>query len=110
MTHPNRRSTDPDDGERHAVLQLVESTAAKFIARVLLPIVVSALCALTMWVGRNALDRIDDQGRDIAQVKSDLRVISIRLDEGVIRQVDQNKEVIDDHEHRIQLLERKGHL
>lgn len=107
MTHPNRRSTDPDDGERHAVLQLVESTAAKFIARVLLPIVVSALCALTMWVGRTALDRIDAQGHDIQQVQSDLRVISTRLDERVIRQVDENKREIEDHEHRLQLVERK---
>lgn len=110
MTHPGRRSTDPDDGQRHVMLDMVESTAAKVLARVVLPVVVSALCALTMWIGRNALDRIDDQGRDIAQVKSDLRVISTRLDEGVIRQVDQNKEAIDDHEHRIQLLERKEHL
>lgn len=41
------------------------------------------------------------------QMKSDIRVIGTRLDENVIRQIGDNGKQIDDHEKRINALERK---
>ena len=42
MAHLNRRSTDIGDGERHRVLELVEGTGAKFVARMVTPALLAA--------------------------------------------------------------------
>lgn len=101
MAHLNRRDNDPRDGTRHRVLEAVESTQAKFLSRMVLPTLLAALVGVLVWLGQGALARIDEQGRDITQIREDVRVIGTRLDERVIRQV-------DDHERRIQALEHPG--
>jgi hypothetical protein len=102
MAHLNRRSTDPDDGQRHRVLDAVESTLAKFIARVVVPILLSVLVA-----------KLFSQGDDIQQVKSDVRVLSTRFDEVALRQVASNTDRIElgdkkniEQDRRIDALER----
>ena len=113
MAHLNRRSDDHDDGQRHRVLEAVEDTWSKVLARWVLPALVTLLIGMTAWLGREALGQIKQQGADIhaqgddlAQVKSDVRVMATRLDEGVVRQVNSNTQDIVDHEKRIQTLER----
>lgn len=113
MTHLNRRTTDDDDGQRHRVLEAVEDTWSKVLARWILPGLVAVLISVVVWIGQGALAQIKEQGQDlraqsndIAQVKSDVRVMATRLDEGVIRQVNQNTQRVQDIERRVQILER----
>lgn len=113
MAHLNRRSEDTDDGQRHRVLEAVEDTWSKVLARWVLPGLVALLIGVVTWVGREALDQIKQQGvdirtqgDDIVQVKSDVRVMATRLDEGIVRQVNSNTQKIDEHERRLQVLER----
>lgn len=109
--------TDPlqaNDDVRHPVLDAaVENTLSKVLARWVLPGLVAALIAVVVWIGQGALAQIREQGmdlraqsNDIAQVKSDVRVMATRLDEGVIRQVNQNTQRVQDIERRVQILER----
>ena len=90
MSHPNRRAEDPNDGKRHLVQNAVESTFAKVVARYGVPILLGWMA----WQGRNALDVQKQQGADIAQVKSDVRVLSTRFDEVALRQVVSNTDRI----------------
>lgn len=87
MAHLNRRSDDPSDGRRHRVLEAVESTQAKVVARVITPALLMALLGVVVWIGQSALQRQEEQRSDIAQIKSDLRVLSIRFDEGALREI-----------------------
>lgn len=86
MAHLNRRSGDPNDGKRHLVQNAVESTFAKVVARYGVPVLLGWMA----WQGRDALDVQKQQGADIAQVKSDVRVLSTRFDEVALRQVESN--------------------
>lgn len=113
MAHPHRRHDDPDDGKRHVVQDVVESTAAKVFARAVVPVLLAIIGFFLVRTLNEVADNQRasaqtqaDQGRDISQLKSDMRVVTTRLDEGVIRQVTGNTQRIDDHEKRIQLLER----
>lgn len=90
MSHPNRRAEDPNDGKRHLVQNAVESTFAKVVARYGVPILLGWMA----WQGRDALDVQKQQGADIAQVKSDVRVLSTRFDEVALRQVVSNTDRI----------------
>ena len=90
MSHPNRRAEDPNDGKRHLVQNAVESTFAKVVARYGVPILLGWMA----WQGRAALDVQKQQGADIAQVKSDVRVLSTRFDEVALRQVVSNTDRI----------------
>lgn len=106
MTHPNRRTDDPDDGQRHRVLDAVESTQAKVLSRMVLPGLITMLIAVLVWIGQGAMSRIDVQGEEIGRIRVDLQILNTRLDERVIRQVDSNSRHIDDHEQRIRLIEQ----
>lgn len=106
MAHLNRRSDDPQDGQRHRVLEAVESTQAKVIARVVTPMLLTALLGVVLWIGQAALSRQEEQRDDISQIKSDVRDLNTRMTEGVVRQVNTNAEAIHDHEQRLQVLER----
>lgn len=113
MAHLNRRSDDPDDGKRHRVLEAVESTQAKFIARLVVPVLLSALVAISGFIGTRLLAQLDAQGSDIAQVKSDVRVLSTRFDEVALQQVRGNTARLDqvekkdvEQDRRIDALER----
>ena len=100
--HPHRRSTDPDDGKSHVLQNIVENSFAKFVARYGMPLLLGVMA----WQGRAALDDLATQRNDIAQLKSDVRVIGTRLDEGIVRQVNENAQRITDIDHRVQVLER----
>lgn len=113
MAHLNRRMTDDDDGKRHRMLEAVESTQAKIISRVLVPVLLAGLLAVSGFVGKRLLRQLDTQGSDIAQVKSDVRVLSTRFDEVTLRQVESHASHIDalekkdvDQDRRIDALER----
>lgn len=113
MAHLNRRMTDDDDGKRHRMLEAVESTQAKIISRVLVPVLLAGLLAVSGFVGGRLLRQLDTQGDDIAQVKSDVRVLSTRFDEVTLRQVESHTSHIDalekkdvDQDRRIDALER----
>ena len=113
MTHLNRRTSDDDDGKRHRILELVESTQAKAISRFLLPIGLSVIGFFL------AADRSDNKEWRKAQderlsvfadkidaTRSDVLVMRTQMTSQVIRQVDGNTNRIDDHEKRLQTLER----
>lgn len=113
MAHLNRRSDDQDDGKRHRVLEIVESTQAKAISRFLLPIGLSVIGFFL------AADRSDNKEWRKAQderlsmfndkidaTRSDVLVMRTQMTSQVIRQVDDNSDRIDDHEKRLQTLER----
>lgn len=91
----------------HRVENAVESVTAKLVSRALMPVLVTVLLGMLTWIGNGALATIREQGQDIQQIKTDMRVISTRLDEGVVRQVNTNAAHIDDHERRLQQVERK---
>ena len=113
MAHLNRRSDDTQDGQRHRVLELVESTGAKVFARGVVPVLLAIIGFFLVRTLNQVADnqqrqdaRNEEQARDMAQVKSDVRVITTRLDEGVVRQVNTNTQTIQAHEQRLQVLER----
>lgn len=105
MAHLNRRTDDPNDGQRHRVLEAVESTQAKVVARLITPALIAALIGVVVWIGQRALAKQEEQRDDIAQIKSDVRDLNTRMTEGVIRQVNSNTERITEHERRLQNLE-----
>lgn len=107
--HQHRRSTDTDDMHGHRLQAAAGSTAALVMNRLVSPVLGILLTIIGFFLVRTLNDvaaNQQDQGRDIAQVKSDLRNINTRLDEGVIRQVNANTQQITDHERRIQAIER----
>lgn len=106
MSHPNRRSDDPDDGRPHRLLNAVESTQAKVFARFVWPLLIGALAFFLV----RMLDRIEqtqgEQSTAIAQIQSDVRNVNTRLDEGVIRNVNDNTRRIEKLESRVDIIER----
>ena len=107
--HQHRRSTDTDDMHGHRLQAAADSTAARVMNRLVSPVVGIMLTIIGFFLVRTLNDVAasqQDQGRDIAQVKSDLRNINTRLDEGVIRQVNANTQLLTEHERRIQAIER----
>lgn len=85
----------------------IESQLAKFLARIVVPLLVTALCFFM----RGALVQLQsnqvEQGRDIVQIKSDVRDINTRLDAQVLRQVETNTKNIERLDDRVQKLERR---
>ena len=113
MPHLNRRTEDPDDGRSHVIQHAVESTGLKVVARVVVPALLAVLGFFLLRTLSNVEEgqkssarAIAEQGLDIGQVKSDVRNINTRLDEGVVRQVNANTSIIGEHEKRLQVLER----
>ncbi len=88
---PNhRRNDDTDDMGSHRLQAAAESTVAKFSARVITPVLLSALLVVSGFVGTRLVNQLDGQGMDISKIKSDLIVVSTRLDEGALRRIDEN--------------------
>lgn len=113
MAHLNRRSTDDDDGQRHRVLEVVESTQAKVIARMVTPTLLAALIGVLVWIGKGGMARLDKVVDDQAAMKTDLRVMSLRFDEVGLAQIksntariDQNEQKDIDQDRRLDALER----
>lgn len=104
--HQHRRMDDTDDGSAHRMERAAESTFAKVLTRFGMPV----MLAVIGWFLIQANNRIEatqaSQGKDITQIKSDVRDVNTRLDAQVIRQVDSNTKHIDKLEDRVQTLER----
>lgn len=90
----------------HRLQAAVESTFAKSVGRFATPVLLTALLGVCAFVGNRLLQQLDDQGADISKIKGDLVTVSARLDEGVIRQVNENGKRIDKIEDRVNVLER----
>lgn len=104
---PNhRRSDDTEDGQGHRLQSAVESTFAKSAGRLVTPMLLTALLGISTFIGSRLVSQLDDQGHDISKIKGDLVQVSARLDEGVIRQVNDNGKRIDKIEDRVTVLER----
>lgn len=113
MTDDTFQHDDTGHGQ-HRLQAAVDSTQAKFIARVIVPVLLTGLLGVSGFVGARLLRQLDTQGDDIAQVKSDVRVLSTRFDEVTLRTVEshtarigqlENKNVQQDQ--RLEALERK---
>lgn len=104
--HQHRRNGDPEDLQAHRLQAAADSSTAKIVARLVMPALLSLLLGVSAYIGTRLVDQLDAQGRDIASVRSDVRDLNTRMTEGVIRQVNSNSSRIDDHEKRIQTLER----
>lgn len=98
MAHLNRRSDDHDDGQRHRVLDLVEGTGAKFVARMVTPALLAALIGVLVWIGKGGMARLDRVVEDQASMKTDLRVMSLRFDEVGLAQIKSNTDRIEQGE------------
>lgn len=116
--HTHRRRDDSDDARGHRLEAAAESTFAKLLARYGMPLLLGIVSYFAgqmlsdIRVGlaeqsRTFAEQAAAQSAAIAQLRSDLRVLGTRMDEGVIRQVDQHGRQIENHEQRLQALERK---
>lgn len=90
----------------HGIERAVESTAAKFASRWLVPFLLAALGFFLRATLSDIQAGQSQQAEDIAAIKSDMRVLQTRLDERVIRQVEENTEAIDDLKTRVNRLEK----
>lgn len=109
----SRNHDELDDGKRHRVLELVESTQAKALSRLLLPVVLSVIGFFLVadrndnkeW--RKAQDeKLAVMTDKVDATRSDVLVLRTQMTAQVIRQVDSNTDRIEDHEKRLQILER----
>lgn len=103
--HQHRRRDDNDE-PRPRLERAVESSVALAGSRLVTPVLLLVCITLIGWIGSGFNARLDEQGKDLVQVKTDLRVLGTRLDAQVIRQVDQNSKRLDTIEDRVQILER----
>ena len=95
-----------DDLHGHRLQAAAESSTAKVLARLVTPALLAGLLAVSGYIGSRLVTQLDEQGRDLQAVRSDVRDLNTRMTEGVIRQVNGNSSRIDDHEKRLQVLER----
>lgn len=107
-----------DDMHEHPKLDaLVERSEAKLMSRYAVPALVSLLgvASVIAW-GQisHKLDGIesknDVQNDDIAAIKTKIEVMNAKLDAGIVRQVESNRQAIEDHEKRLQRVERTVRL
>ena len=111
--HNHHRRDDTDATKGHRLEAAAESTFAKLLARVVTPFLVAIIGYFlvgTMEDIKEAQQQLHrgqiDQGAEITQIRTELAVVNIRMDERVLRQVDANSKVIESHERRLQALER----
>ena len=115
--HSHRRRDDSDDVRGHRLEAAAESTFAKLLARYGMPLLLGIVSYFAgqmlsdIRVGlaeqsRTFAEQAAAQSAAIAQLRADLRVLGTRMDEGVIRQIDQHGRQIENHEQRLQALER----
>lgn len=81
--------------------QAAESSVAKLLFRVGSPIVLGVIA----WFVQQTLSEIRTLRGDMTAVKSDLRDVNTRLDERVIRTVDEHSRRLDIHDDRLRVLE-----
>lgn len=93
--------------QHHRVEDAIESTTAKAFARLLLPIMLSLIGFFMLRTLNGLQSSSDEQSKDIAQIKSDVRDINTRLDERIIRNVESNTRRIDALEDRVSAVEAK---
>jgi len=86
--------------------QATESTLAKVVARFAVPLLIAIIGWFTVTTLTHIQTEQGQQGKDIAQIKSDVRDVNTRLDAQVIRQVDSNTKSIEKLDDRVQTLER----
>ena len=113
MPHQHRRAGDTDDGKHHVVQAVVESVGAKAVARVVIPAALSVITYFVVADRNDSRERWQKQEDKLAVMsekvdatRTDMRVMTTRLDEGFVRDVRQNKEDIADLKRRVQVIER----
>lgn len=94
---------DDTDGSR--LERAAESSVAKAGARIVTPVLLMFLTALIGWTALRLVSQLDGQGKDIATIKTDLSVVTTRLDAQVIRQVEANSKTNDRQDGEIQTLQ-----
>lgn len=104
--HAHRRQGDHDDSTGHRMEAAAESTFAKLLARFGTPVMLGIIGYYVVQSNNRVEGAQEVQGRDIAQIKSDVRDVNTRLDAQVIRTVESQGRHIDNIEQRVQLIER----
>lgn len=105
--------TGHDEHQHPKLDALVERSEAKLLSRYAVPVLVFLLLAVTTYTSNELLRRSDardandtKQNEDIAAIKTKVEVLNTKLDAGVIRQIETNRTTIEDHENRLQRVER----
>lgn len=113
MAHLNRRDTDDDDGKRHRVLELVESTQAKAIARILVPLVTIVCLPLIGFFGIRAFSVLDATVEKVNRIDTRTQVMDERMNNFIVSQIQAESKRNDvqdgdlrDHTRRLEQLER----
>lgn len=90
-----------------------DSAIAKIGARIVTPVLLMVTITLLGFIGNSVIEsnkevalKQDAQGKDIDQIKSDVRNVNTRLDERVIRQVETNTDDIRNLKDRVETIER----
>lgn len=104
--HNHRRRDDNEDGKGHRLEAAAESTFAKLFNRLVMPVLFALLAFFVSDMLKDIRSNQESQGESIAELKTEVKVLSTRLDEGVIRQVNTNSGQLVNHEQRLQALER----
>lgn len=104
--HQHRRSDDKEDLQSHRLQAAAQSTAAMMISRLVTPALLTALLAVSAYIGSRLVNQLDEQGRDLSAVKSDVRDLNTRMTEGILRQVNDHNTRLENHEERLQNIER----
>ena len=102
MPNSNPNLTEHDGRIQRAA----DSAMAKIGARIVTPVLLTVTLTMGGFMGASVLRSQADQGRDITQIKSDVRNVNTRLDERVIRQVEANTTDIREVKSRLETLER----
>lgn len=104
---------DMDDLNGSRLEAAAESSVAKIGARIVTPVLLVITLSLIGFTGKAIINgqtegaaRDESQGRDIEQIKSDIRNVNTRLDEGVIRQVNTNTEDIKQLKSDVETIKR----
>lgn len=106
--HSHRRHDDNDDAKGHRLEAAAESTFAKLLNRFVMPILFGVVAFFVSDTLKDIRSGQELQGQAITELKTEFRVLTTRLDEVVIRQVNANSSQLVDHEQRLQALEREG--
>lgn len=113
MPYQHRRAGDTDDGRNHVIADKVDSTFSKALARWVWPTLMAVLGFLIVDKLRDiqssqqeARTRAEAMAAEMSQTNTRVALLAGKLDDRVIRQVDDNKGRIDDHEKRLQTIER----
>ncbi|PRH82625.1 hypothetical protein [Arenimonas caeni] len=106
--HTHRRRDDTDDTKGHRLEAAAESTFAKLLNRFVMPILFGVVAFFVSDTLKDIRSGQEAQGQAISELKTEFRVLTTRLDEVVIRQVNANSGQLVNHEQRLQALEREG--